>query len=444
MKRAVILCLALSGFAGACGRSHPLGAPKNDAGRDATTAPPPATDGGAPTTTSPDDASADDAFTDDADALTAPTADALPEDAPVIGQHQCRPGATYAGVCTCRPETPTLCPVSCNNLQTDSDNCGACGHACPPTSTCNAGVCGEEPVHAFAYVGTACGELAFADGVLYWAASGGGGHVGSWDLTNDEPGPLNLDEVGPTRILARGHDVFWAAGADHATIRWSHAGGAPTDAYKDTVNLSGFTVSDAGDRIYFPKGSEVRAVAPGGAVSTVVAKAAGGSEPYALSLIDRRLAWKDDQGGVIVAIVSPGQIAQCDPALANEPLVSCLKVADGLLGYPMFQPIVQVADSVLWADWGNVRWAFPDRAGAMVRANVGGTITALAAAGETIWFAVSTQGPLGVVYRQAHKLGETSPPVAIARGQMTPGSLVVGGGRVFWTTGDCQIWSAKM
>jgi len=36
----------------------------------------------------------------------------------------------------------TSCGTSCVNLQTDSLNCGQCGHGCPITLVCNAGVCG--------------------------------------------------------------------------------------------------------------------------------------------------------------------------------------------------------------------------------------------------------------------------------------------------------------
>src|SRR5262245_60008269 len=36
----------------------------------------------------------------------------------------------------------TECSLACVNLQIDNQNCGACGHVCPPAQPCAGGVCG--------------------------------------------------------------------------------------------------------------------------------------------------------------------------------------------------------------------------------------------------------------------------------------------------------------
>lgn len=65
---------------------------------------------------------------------------------------KCCPGATCqggnkhrTGTCICK-ESTTLCSDKCVNLNTDNENCGACGNPCQPQTTCTDGVClGDGP-----------------------------------------------------------------------------------------------------------------------------------------------------------------------------------------------------------------------------------------------------------------------------------------------------------
>jgi hypothetical protein len=66
--------------------------------------------------------------------------------------HPCTGGAFQAsccgtgfhcqnGTCIC-PAPNTACGTTCTNLQTDANNCGACGRTCIPGGICSAGNCG--------------------------------------------------------------------------------------------------------------------------------------------------------------------------------------------------------------------------------------------------------------------------------------------------------------
>jgi hypothetical protein len=57
--------------------------------------------------------------------------------------HGCGAGQLFdPHTCECRcPEPTTDCGGTCVDTQTDSSNCGECGHACPSTQNCGFGVC---------------------------------------------------------------------------------------------------------------------------------------------------------------------------------------------------------------------------------------------------------------------------------------------------------------
>jgi hypothetical protein len=57
--------------------------------------------------------------------------------------HGCGVGQLFdPNTCQCRcPEPTTDCDGTCVDTQTDSGNCGECGHACPATQNCGFGVC---------------------------------------------------------------------------------------------------------------------------------------------------------------------------------------------------------------------------------------------------------------------------------------------------------------
>jgi hypothetical protein len=58
------------------------------------------------------------------------------------GKHCSASEMCSAGACGRCPATSAQCPGQCANLQGDPFNCGACGHACAASQSCVAGTCG--------------------------------------------------------------------------------------------------------------------------------------------------------------------------------------------------------------------------------------------------------------------------------------------------------------
>jgi len=56
----------------------------------------------------------------------------------------------------------TLCGRYCKNLQSDSENCGACGKVCPAGTTCVDGVCTHQTRLLFSFV---CNQNGFDTGI---------------------------------------------------------------------------------------------------------------------------------------------------------------------------------------------------------------------------------------------------------------------------------------
>jgi hypothetical protein len=48
----------------------------------------------------------------------------------------CNEGGSCLSTQTCCPA-----PLGCKDVTTDAANCGACGHACPPSFSCQSGTC---------------------------------------------------------------------------------------------------------------------------------------------------------------------------------------------------------------------------------------------------------------------------------------------------------------
>jgi hypothetical protein len=56
---------------------------------------------------------------------------------------ECGDGVCQGGICVCPPGTTDCGNDGCVDTQTDADNCGACGNGCDgATETCEAGTCG--------------------------------------------------------------------------------------------------------------------------------------------------------------------------------------------------------------------------------------------------------------------------------------------------------------
>lgn len=79
---------------------------------------------------------------------------------------ECCDGRCLSGLCTLGgcPSPQTLCSDQCVNLQTDANNCGSCGRACPAGEVCSNG---------FTCQGAACLAVTGIEGNVTPAADGG-------------------------------------------------------------------------------------------------------------------------------------------------------------------------------------------------------------------------------------------------------------------------------
>jgi hypothetical protein len=99
---------------------------------------------------------------------------------------------------TCCGDSLTACKGSCVDTNTDNDNCGACGHACPSSQTCTGGVC-----TCINYMGTGCYWQETGSGAFCWVRASG--------FPRTIPSCQNLDSCSPNGGGASGGGCYrWA------------------------------------------------------------------------------------------------------------------------------------------------------------------------------------------------------------------------------------------
>jgi hypothetical protein len=386
--------------------------------------------------------------TDGAGVVTVPTDGGAPD----VFAGPCRRNAfpTDAGTCQCQEATPTVCPAACVDLETDPGNCGACGNSCAPTATCQAGKCGVEPESVVVFVDPeACKSLdiAFDDGVLYWA-SRGTGVVDSDNLETGARVTISTGEDQPRRLLVRGQNVLWVAGAQGDTIRWKRPAFGVGDAVRAPGDLGGYDVSPDGATIFLQFHNDVASVPGGGGALTSWARSANpNSVPLAFRLDGDKLLVHDNQGFLSLVTMVTGTVARCDDvdAAGVNHSVNCTRVATGVISDQRKLQMFFMGGHAVWADDFDVQWAPLTGATKEVIATLDAPVTGLAVTADAAYVASDWVGSptlRGTIYRvplQAHQK-----PTALARLQAHPRSLAVGAGRVFWSTSDCVIMSAKL
>jgi hypothetical protein len=351
------------------------------------------------------------------------------------------------GVCTCQAATPNVCGDQCVDVQTDDANCGCCGNACGPTSTCNQGKCGPAAIEIVpASPGCESIDLAVEAGTLYWTDKGHG-RVSSMPTTGGVVTTIAAFNLGaPSQIAVRDKSVYWAApGAImHAT---------PT-IQPHTITMitpNGFAVSADGAYVYYSTGtSVVRVLATTGASPVVVAREEHGGIPTALALDGSVLAYPTDlNGDVDVATLNEGKVASCGKEGPNGELlnVDCLRVARSQ-GSLLREKIVAQQGRVLWADGSTLKMSGTTPGSPPANDFVAGTnadfISSFATLGNMIYFSdhAAADTASGVIYKAAFARDQTA--IRLARGQREPRSVVVDDKRVYWSTSDCRIMSTGL
>jgi hypothetical protein len=351
-----------------------------------------------------------------------------------------------AGVCACQSDTPCVCGAGCVDLLTDDDNCGACGHPCGPTSTCIQGVCGPPVVNVLP-AQPRCGSIDLAVGgdTLYWTERD---HfaVRSVPLAGGAVTTISSAEKSPARIatVGGGKHVFWTF--LDTTIR--HAVG--NMVVKDVVNWSspigGFVVSPDGGTAYFAAGTSVWRTANGAQPSEVAREELGGV-PRALAISGNQLAYVTDlDADVDLVTLKDGQTASCGADNDGNFLgFNCVRLARSQ-GSLFMDAIFATPKQVIWADGPTVKTEATNLgmvAFDVIAQTVQDSVTGMAMSSNEIYFAdTNLDSGYGVIYKAPAQPGQVA--IRIARDQLRPRSLAVGGKKVYWSTANCTIESQDL
>lgn len=184
----------------------------------------------------------------------------------------------------------TACDGACVLLDSDSDNCGACGHDCLG-ATCQSGLCAPQEVASS--VDDPRG-LAVDESHVYWTTGGGdvqrvpksGGAVETLAEHQDTPGALAVDAT----------HLYWVNDATGRVMRLSKDGGGKPKSILTSPGLAGLTI-DA-DGLYLSrklKKGEIRRVDKDGGGSSTIA--AGQSRPSRICVLGDRVIWAGEIEG---------------------------------------------------------------------------------------------------------------------------------------------------
>jgi hypothetical protein len=372
---------------------------------------------------------------------------------------------TDAG-CVCPTSSGTKCGNSCSNLGDDADNCGACGHACPPTSACIRGACGPEtkvvvpPALRFKCYGV---SVAVSDGTLYWTDLLRG-TVQAVRLDGSEPLTLASGENSVDHLVVRGSTLFWSVAVldapdpsdggivppPSAAIRKLALGGsAAVDLVADPSEIKGLALSADGATLYYSAGLEVKAVAVTGGAPVTVARDDRGLRPGAVALEGSTLAWAATDLGraeVDLGRLADGVVATCgapDPTMTAElaGAVNCARVAQSP-GTLNSRAIVLRDGRAFWSDGPAVFFGptvpSPFPSGRLVAFAVDRTgISAIAGGPDALYFAESD-----AIETVAYASGAVATKLARSNNSDTTGSIAVDGRNLYWVNADCAIVTA--
>jgi hypothetical protein len=363
---------------------------------------------------------------------------------------RCVPGAyRIAGVCTCQTSTPDVCPtIGCVDKRLDTSNCGACGVACRPDSTCNAGVCGAAPATVSAAIpGCTAMSMVASDAVYFTdAAHGTINKVGA-------VAPLATNEMGATMLQKVGTNLYWYATGSKKIRTMATTGGAVSDVFTASLpdggaspDVAGFLVSPDDVTVYISLGTQVLAAPVAGGAPSVVANELHGGLPAALAL--------NGTTSIVYPVMYNGDVdvpslsampATCGAgdAQGNTIMTTCARLARGQGElFPSF--IAAIGGRAYWINGDDIRSEALGPIGtpfdSMQLAQTS-EITAATATTDAIYFADADPSDPSHGYIEKTALAPNSTSVLLARGQRSPIAIAVDTTKVYWATSDCAILS---
>lgn len=334
---------------------------------------------------------------------------------------------------------------------TDDDNCGACGHRCGPTSTCVQGVCGPPVVNVLpAQRGCGAIELAISGDTLYWTELSHGA-VRSMPLAGGAITTISSTEISPGDITAVGNHVFWTRFG--STIRHAVDKMIVKDVVGPTNGIGGFVVSPDASAVYFDTDARVwRVPTTGGVAPTLAARDERGGTLRALTLTGDKLAYINDfTADVDLVTLVDGQVVSCgnETPDGNPIDVNCARLARSQ-GQLVWGLLLSTRTAVFFVDGANVDRHGTEQPGGpfdlVATTAEQEPISGLALSEALVYFAqLGSSGSDGVIYEAPGTPNlANAPAIRIARGQLRPGSLAIGGKKLYWSTGNCTIESQDL
>jgi hypothetical protein len=344
----------------------------------------------------------------------------------------CQEDGTWSGstpTCECN----VTCAGVCVDLETDSKNCGGCGHACPAvaapsTTQCMLGRClvtlASEP-------GVFVSNAVIAAANIYWLADDA---IAGGDVIRK----TSLDG-GPSTTLVSGVDAFrpFAVGPSGLYwIRWDiHASSSRSIEYLEHTSLDGASSSDllgpsdAGlwglavdaANVYFIMGKAVVKLPLAGGSPTTLATT---ETPVSRMVVDAtHVYWTSYRTTVF------GSGATIDGSVMKVPLAGgSATVLAG--GQDPSGGLAVDAQGVYWTTGTAVMRAGLDGSGAAPLAS--GTPSSVAVDATSIYWTVGADRYAGGAVMKMPREGGAS--VKIAVGQDSPWSITVDNSSVYWTT----------
>jgi hypothetical protein len=234
--------------------------------------------------------------------------------------------------------------------------------------------------------------------------------------------------------------------------------GTPTTIVGPSDGVYGVVATDDGQSVYYSTGDKIQKVSSDGGPASLVATIGDGTTLRGLALSGTTLVALDARAGIValVDLTAPGP-AVCGQRDSNgwawKGTCTRLLVDNGSL---LVDTVLTLGSVVLWADSPGIK----RQDLSALSPNTGATwdgraafITALSLGGNRLFFASddlplqyagSGMSPSSTGVIQMAPLGADGDTVLLVGGQMRPQAIASDGNRVFWSTGDCAIWSLPL
>lgn len=320
------------------------------------------------------------------------------------------------------------------SLDSDSENCGACGHSCLG-SACQAGVCAFTEL---ASKQVAPSGLAVGDGAVYWTTEGASpddvGEVFALSLSDPSaiPTVIATNQKYPRALTFADGSLYWGSYGDGAIGKWTATTGTSDVGVAPNGRLYNVVADSA--HVYFAMEIDHSQNMPSsGAVARCPLDGCRGA-PEIVATSDAKIMGLAIDGGALFWSVfsSNGAIYRLTLDGASSPRALAVGQAVPL-------NVAAFGGFVYWANAGS------DTIARVSADAVGATPTILASNQPSPWGIAAddravywtTNTRTGQILKLAHG---TSTPVVLASGQSIPGHVRVDADYAYWTnTGDGSI-----